>query len=118
MRGGRACAGESSWEASGTTLPAADPRSSRGRRTTGVGALFRVGHPGVAMTIATDAPNAPAGTGEFAPLTVGPLTVWPPVVLAPMAGITNAPFRALCRTHGAGLYFREMIHVPRRRRGP
>jgi len=35
--------------------------------------------------------------------------VWPPVVLAPMAGITNAPFRALCRRFGAGLYVSEMI---------
>jgi nifR3 family TIM-barrel protein len=31
------------------------------------------------------------------PLAVGPYQVWPPVVLAPMAGITNPPFRALCR---------------------
>ena len=35
--------------------------------------------------------------------------VWPPVVLAPMAGVTNAPFRSLCRHHGAGLYVSEMI---------
>ena len=35
------------------------------------------------------------------PLRVGPLEVWPPVVLAPMAGITNAPFRRLCRQFGA-----------------
>jgi nifR3 family TIM-barrel protein len=46
---------------------------------------------------------------EFSPLRVGPLVVWPPVVLAPMAGITNAPFRALCRRFGAGLYVSEMI---------
>ncbi len=35
------------------------------------------------------------------PLRVGPLEVWPPVVLAPMAGITNAPFRRLCQQFGA-----------------
>ena len=33
----------------------------------------------------------------------------PPVVLAPMAGITNVAFRRLCREHGAGLYISEMI---------
>jgi nifR3 family TIM-barrel protein len=42
-------------------------------------------------------------------LRIGPLTVDPPVVLAPMAGITNAPFRRLCREYGAGLYVSEMI---------
>lgn len=51
----------------------------------------------------------PAREGEFAALQVGPLRVWPPVVLAPMAGITNYPFRALCRRFGAGLYVSEMI---------
>ena len=39
-----------------------------------------------------------------APLRVGPLRVWTPVVLAPMAGVTDAPFRRLCRLFGeAGL---------------
>ena len=42
-------------------------------------------------------------------LTLGPLTVDPPVVLAPMAGITTPAFRSLCRQHGAGLYVSEMI---------
>ena len=51
----------------------------------------------------------PARPGEFAPLALGPLSVWPPVVLAPMAGVTNAPFRTLCRRFGAGLYVSEMI---------
>lgn len=35
--------------------------------------------------------------------------VEPPVVLAPMAGITNRAFRRLCRESGAGLYVSEMI---------
>jgi nifR3 family TIM-barrel protein len=51
----------------------------------------------------------PAAPGEFPPLRIGPLTVWPPVVLAPMAGVTNPPFRTLCRGYGAGLYVSEMI---------
>jgi len=44
------------------------------------------------------------------PLRIGRLAVWPPVVLAPMAGITNAPFRRLCRTfEPGGLFVSEMI---------
>lgn len=50
-----------------------------------------------------------AAAGEFQPLQLGPLSVWPPVVLAPMAGVTNYPFRKLCRQFGAGLYVSEMI---------
>ncbi len=50
-----------------------------------------------------------AAPGEFRPLWIGPLSVWPPVVLAPMAGVTNPPFRTLCRRYGAGLYVSEMI---------
>ncbi|WP_406402542.1 tRNA dihydrouridine synthase DusB [Streptomyces sp. NBC_00879] len=44
-------------------------------------------------------------------LTIGPHAVQPPVVLAPMAGITNAPFRTLCRefSGGKGLFVSEMI---------
>jgi nifR3 family TIM-barrel protein len=40
---------------------------------------------------------------------LGSIEVSPPVVLAPMAGVTNYPFRALCRRFGAGLYISEMI---------
>ncbi|MDA1195119.1 MAG: tRNA dihydrouridine synthase DusB [Planctomycetota bacterium] len=50
-----------------------------------------------------------ARPGEFQPLAIGPLRIWPPVVLAPMAGVTNHPFRTLCRRFGAGLYVSEMI---------
>ncbi|MFC8971676.1 tRNA dihydrouridine synthase DusB [[Kitasatospora] papulosa] len=44
-------------------------------------------------------------------LRIGPHTVQPPVVLAPMAGVTNAPFRTLCRefSGGKGLFVSEMI---------
>jgi nifR3 family TIM-barrel protein len=41
-------------------------------------------------------------------LRLGPLRVDTPVVLAPMAGITNAAYRRLCREQGAGLYVCEM----------
>lgn len=47
--------------------------------------------------------------GIAAPLRIGPHTVETPVVLAPMAGVTNAAFRRLCREHGAGLYVAEMV---------
>lgn len=43
------------------------------------------------------------------PLTIGGLELDTPVVLAPMAGITNTAFRLLCREFGAGLYVSEMI---------
>jgi len=43
------------------------------------------------------------------PLRIGSLELDVPVVLAPMAGITNTAFRRLCREYGAGLYVSEMI---------
>jgi nifR3 family TIM-barrel protein len=42
-------------------------------------------------------------------LQIGPLALDVPVVLAPMAGVTNRAFRRLCREFGAGLYVSEMI---------
>jgi len=42
-------------------------------------------------------------------LRIGPIEVAPPVVLAPMAGVTNYPFRSLCRRFGAGLFISEMV---------
>ena len=44
-----------------------------------------------------------------ATLTLGNVPVDPPVVLAPMAGITNVAFRRLCQEQGAGIYVCEMI---------
>lgn len=54
-----------------------------------------------------------ATSGSVIPLTLrlssGDFQISPPVVLAPMAGITNAPFRTLCREQGAGLFVSEMV---------
>jgi len=50
-----------------------------------------------------------ARDGEFSPVQIASLVVWPPVVLAPMAGVTNWPFRSICRRFGAGLYVSEMV---------
>jgi nifR3 family TIM-barrel protein len=50
----------------------------------------------------------PTARGRSA-LRIGPLQLDTPVVLAPMAGITNTAFRRLCREFGAGLYVSEMI---------
>jgi tRNA-dihydrouridine synthase len=45
------------------------------------------------------------------PLKIGPIAVDPPVVLAPMAGITNVAYRQVCREFGSptALYVCEMI---------
>ena len=60
------------------------------------------------MTTTVTAP--PSITGSPLPaLTFGPLAVDPPVVLAPMAGVTNVAYRRICRANGAGLTVSEMI---------
>ncbi len=53
---------------------------------------------------------------------IGPYVLPSPVVLAPMAGVTDRPFRVLCRSFGAGLAASEMItsdqrlwHTPKSR---
>jgi nifR3 family TIM-barrel protein len=45
------------------------------------------------------------------PLKIGSLALPHNVVLAPLAGITNLPFRTLCRREGAALAFTEMVSV-------
>ncbi|WP_313919105.1 tRNA dihydrouridine synthase DusB [Tahibacter sp.] len=39
---------------------------------------------------------------------IGPYTISPPLILAPMAGVTDKPFRQLCKRLGAGLAVSEM----------
>ena len=52
----------------------------------------------------------PAAARRFPPLKIGgKLQIWPPVVLAPMAGVTNYPYRKICRDLGAGLCITEMV---------
>ena len=48
-------------------------------------------------------------TAPASALRIGPIALDAPVVLAPMAVITNTAFRRLCREYGAGLYVSEMI---------
>ena len=55
------------------------------------------------------APQVGAPGAVLPPLRIGPLQIDTPVVLAPMAGVTNAAFRRLCRESGAGLYVAEMV---------
>jgi len=58
----------------------------------------------VSATTTMEQPTVPENT-----LSIGPIPLGVPVVLAPMAGITNTAFRRLCREYGAGLYVSEMI---------
>ena len=53
--------------------------------------------------------DGPASQAGGVALRIGGLEVEPPVVLAPMAGVTDGPFRGVCSRFGAGLYVSEMI---------
>lgn len=43
------------------------------------------------------------------PIHIGPVTIAEPVILAPMTGVTDMPFRTLVRRYGSGLNVTEMI---------
>ena len=45
----------------------------------------------------------------ISPISVGPVTIDMPVILAPMTGVTDMPFRTLVRRYGSGLNVTEMI---------
>jgi tRNA-dihydrouridine synthase B len=46
---------------------------------------------------------------ELAPIQIGPVAVEAPVLLAPMTGVTDRPFRRLVRRYGSGLNVTEMV---------
>ncbi|MBP8670228.1 MAG: tRNA dihydrouridine synthase DusB, partial [Sphingobium sp.] len=46
------------------------------------------------------------------PIAIGPVTLATPVILAPMTGVTDMPFRTLVRRYGSGLNVTEMIASP------
>ncbi|SHF46678.1 tRNA-U20-dihydrouridine synthase [Modicisalibacter ilicicola DSM 19980] len=48
-------------------------------------------------------------TASVEPLAIGPYRLPNRVILAPMAGVTDRPFRQLCRAQGAGLVVSEMV---------
>ena len=45
----------------------------------------------------------------MSPLKIGNVEMQNPLVLAPMAGVTDLPFRVLCKEQGAGLICMEMV---------
>jgi tRNA-dihydrouridine synthase B len=46
---------------------------------------------------------------KLKPITIGPITIDNPVILAPMTGVTDMPFRRIVRRYGSGLNVTEMI---------
>jgi tRNA-dihydrouridine synthase B len=46
---------------------------------------------------------------SYKPITVGPVRIDAPVILAPMTGVTDLPFRRVVKRYGAGLTVSEMI---------
>ena len=46
---------------------------------------------------------------SIAPLKIGPIQVWPPLILAPMSGVTNRTMRALYKPFGFGLTVTEFV---------
>ena len=46
---------------------------------------------------------------QYGPIEIGPVRIEEPVILAPMTGVTDRPFRRLVRRFGSGLNVTEMI---------
>jgi tRNA-dihydrouridine synthase B len=56
--------------------------------------------------------NALPAPPSLAPIDIGPLRIDCPIILAPMTGVTDLPFRKLVRRFGSGLNVTEMIASP------
>src|SRR5918993_4595134 len=48
-------------------------------------------------------------TSALKPISIGPVQIASPVILAPMTGVTDLPFRRVVKRYGAGLTVSEMI---------
>jgi tRNA-dihydrouridine synthase B len=51
----------------------------------------------------------PAFMSRLKPIQIGPVRIETPVILAPMTGVTDLPFRRIVRRYGSGLNVTEMI---------
>jgi tRNA-dihydrouridine synthase B len=89
---------------------AGSPRSRGRRKRKGVvskNGCFVLGFANKEMTTGTF--GTPITLPRLKPIRLGAVTIDVPVMLAPMAGVTDRPFRRLVKKHGAGLMFSEMI---------
>ena len=48
-------------------------------------------------------------SNKLKPLVIGDITIEHPLALAPMAGVTDLPYRLLCKEQGAGMMGTEMV---------
>lgn len=53
--------------------------------------------------------TAPTGPMHLKPLQLGDFSIATPLLLAPMAGVSDSPFREICAANGAGLTVAEML---------
>lgn len=88
-----------------------DPCASAGSPSTDPGPGEPVGASGATKTGPVPALMTEAD-GRPPPLRIGRLRIAPPLVLAPMSGLTNLPMRALCEEAGCGLTITEFLAAP------